>query len=144
MSACHRVVFIASVVLVSATLVSSAATPGQSGSSAGAIVALESLPDPSEGLPHGLVIDVPRGDGIARLELERRSWRRADFRFSTSDADGRLREVHAPPSRTYRGRLAGVSGSVAVASLTERGLTATVWSAGGNELFSIVPLRDRD
>ncbi len=76
---------------------------------------------------------------LRRLELRPHDLRAPDFKLLVDDGKG-LTEVPAPPSVTYRGRVAGVDAAPVAASLIAGRLTATVHVDG--KTFGIQPLHD--
>jgi hypothetical protein len=85
---------------------------------------------PLRNLPTEVIdtLEVPlRIDGrLVTLSLAPHSVRSRDFKLWEQTADGSLRQVTPPPSRTLRGRILEIAGSTAAGSLRDGGLVAAI------------------
>jgi hypothetical protein len=91
------------------------------------------------GSPDAFAVLVEREGVPERLRLQRYSVRAEDFVLLAYRADGSTETLPPPPPATYRGVLEGDPGSVVVASLTPRGLSAHVWPSSG-DVWVVEPL----
>ncbi len=85
--------------------------------------------------------EVRLGDQMQTLRLEPYSMRADDFQVLVQGEDGQLREVEAPPLRTYRGTVQGQPLSRVAAALKDGQLWAVVAQESG-EVWFIQPLSE--
>lgn len=91
------------------------------------------------GSPEGFTVLVEHEGVPEQLRLRRSSVRAEDFVLLAYRADGSTETIVPPAPASYRGTVEGDPGSVVVASLTPRGLSAHVWPSTG-EVWVVEPL----
>lgn len=82
--------------------------------------------DRPAGSPERFELRIDLADGPLMLDAWRHTLRSDDFSVSATDAHGRLVEVDAPPSATYRALVRGRPGAIASLSLTDSGVAAAI------------------
>jgi hypothetical protein len=87
------------------------------------------------GTPEEAVVAVPTERGEVSLQLRQWSVRDAGFMVLLDRGDGQLHEAPVPPSRTYRGEVEGVPGSLVAASIVEGQLWAVAHYPNGESLI---------
>ncbi len=77
------------------------------------------------------------------LDLLPNDIRSSDFRLLVSDASG-VHQVATPPSVTWRGEVLGRAGSAVAATITDLGMTASIWLDHDGPVWSVQPARQLD
>ena len=97
------------------------------------------LPDD---LPASFDVTVNLGGAMRIISLTRHSIRDPNFKLYVADATGQLQEVEAPPSRTYRGHVKGIAGSIVSGALKDGQLSAIIDLGDDSGQWAIEPQPD--